>query len=260
VSGLDSINHLRGDELIAEYKRRYGDKTLLAFSRGKDSIAVALALRDKIEVVPFHYCDCPGLEFIEESLDYYERKLFGRHILRMPHPSLYRHLREMMFQPIKRAEILSSASIPIIDHADVLADVKKMAGIKGDILSATGLRALDNAVRFISIRKHGPIRHTAGNWTPIWDWSKQRLYDEIEKAGISLPPDYMFLPRSFDGFSYLYLIPLKQHYPADYERVLRWFPLAEAELVRYQIHQRLDDAAATARTGRRCATGDSQTR
>jgi hypothetical protein len=67
-SGLDAIGHLRGDELIAEYKRRYGDKTLLAFSRGKDSIATALALRDKIEVIPFHYDDLPGLEFIEESL------------------------------------------------------------------------------------------------------------------------------------------------------------------------------------------------
>jgi tRNA(Ile)-lysidine synthase TilS/MesJ len=82
MSGLDSIPHLRGNELIAEYKRRYGDKTLLAFSRGKDSIAVALALRDKIEVVPFHYDDLPGLEFVEESLAYYEKHLFGRHILR----------------------------------------------------------------------------------------------------------------------------------------------------------------------------------
>ena len=47
MAGLDSIKHLRGDDLIAAYKERYGDKTLLAFSRGKDSIAVALALRDK---------------------------------------------------------------------------------------------------------------------------------------------------------------------------------------------------------------------
>jgi hypothetical protein len=61
VSGLDDIKHPRGDDLIAAYKERYGDKTLLAFSRGKDSIAVALALRDKIEVIPFHYDDLPGL-------------------------------------------------------------------------------------------------------------------------------------------------------------------------------------------------------
>jgi hypothetical protein len=41
---------------------------------------VALALRDKIEVIPFHYDDLPGLEFVEESLAYYEKHLFGRRI------------------------------------------------------------------------------------------------------------------------------------------------------------------------------------
>jgi hypothetical protein len=75
VAGLDDIKHQRDDDLIAAYKERYGDKTLLAFSRGKDSIAVALALRDDIEVIPFHYDDLPGLEFVEESLAYYEKNL-----------------------------------------------------------------------------------------------------------------------------------------------------------------------------------------
>jgi len=239
MAGLDSIKHLRGDDLIAEYKERYGDKTLIAFSRGKDSIAVALALRDKIEMVPFYYDDLPGLEFVEESLAYYEKNLFGRRILRMPHPNFYKHLRNFVFQPVRRAEILGAASIPIIDHADVVRMVKKQEGIEGDVLSATGLRALDNAVRFISIRKHGPIRPTAGNWTPIWDWSKQQLMDTIERSGVSLPPDYTFLPRSFDGFSYLFLIPLKERYPRDYQRILDWFPLAEAELLRLKIHERL---------------------
>jgi hypothetical protein len=163
MAGLDSIKHLCGDDLIAAYKERYGDKTLLAFSRGKDSIAVALALRDKIEVIPFHYDDLPGLEFIEESLAYYEKHLFGRHILRMPHPKFYEHLRDVIYQPIRRAEILTAASIPILNHNDVLRMVKDQEGIEGEILSATGLRALDNAVRFISIRKHGPIRPVARN-------------------------------------------------------------------------------------------------
>src|ERR1700722_7290400 len=106
MSGLDSIKHPRGDELIAEYKRKYGDKTLIAFSRGKDSIAVALALRDKIEMIPFYYDDLPGLEFVDESLAYYEKNLFGRRILRMPHPAFYKHLSDGIFQPVRRAEIL----------------------------------------------------------------------------------------------------------------------------------------------------------
>jgi hypothetical protein len=130
----------------------------------------------------------------------------------------------------------------VINHNDVLRMVKDQEGITGEILSATGLRALDNAVRF-SIRKHGPIRPVAGNWTPIWDWSKQKLLDTIEQSGISLPPDYTFLPRSFDGFSYLFLMPLKEHYPRDYQRVPEWFTLAPAEILGFEIHQRLSDAS-----------------
>jgi hypothetical protein len=238
VAGLDSIKHLRGDDLIAEYKERFGDKTLIAFSRGKDSIATALALRDKIEMIPFHYDTVPGLEFIDESIAYYEKNLFGRRILRMPNPSFYRHMRDGMFQPMRRSQTLAATTIPYFNHASVVELVQQQEGIEGEILSATGLRALDNAIRFLSLRKHGPIRPTAGNWAPIWDWTKGRLMEEIETSGISLPPDYLFLPRSLDGFSYLYLAPLRKLYPRDYQRILAWFPLAEAELLRFEINQR----------------------
>jgi hypothetical protein len=34
-------------------------------------------------------------------------------------------------------------------------------------------------------------------------------------------------------------MPLKERYPRDYQRVLEWFPLAEAEILRYEINQRL---------------------
>lgn len=245
MSGLDSIPHKRGAALVAEYKERYGEKTLIAFSRGKDSIATALALRDTgLDLIPFHYDDLPGMEFVEESLAYYEKNLFnGRRILRMPHPAFYKHLRDMMFQPLQRANLLGNTSIPRLDHADIVRMVKKQEGIETEILSATGLRALDNAVRFLSIRKHGPIRPTAGNWAPIWDWTKQTLMNKIAGSGISLPPDYTFLPRSFDGFSYLYLIPIKERYPRDYQRILDWFPLARAEELRWEINERLNAKA-----------------
>lgn len=39
---VKELNYPRGDALIAEYRRRFGDTTILSFSRGKDSIAVAL--------------------------------------------------------------------------------------------------------------------------------------------------------------------------------------------------------------------------
>ncbi|WP_024517048.1 hypothetical protein [Bradyrhizobium sp. Tv2a-2] len=239
MSGLDAIKHPRGDDLIASYKERFGDKTLIAFSRGKDSVAVALALRDKIEVIPFYYDYPMKLSFVEESLAYYEKHLFGRRILRMPDVAFNKHLRDGFLQPVRRAEILTNASLPRLDHPDILRMVKKQEGIEGtSILTATGVRALDNAIRFLSIKKHGPIRSTAGNWAPIWHWSKQDLLDAIESSGISLPPDYTFLPRSLDGFSYLFLIPLKERFPEDYQRIIEWLPLAPVEEKRWELYQR----------------------
>jgi hypothetical protein len=68
----------------------------------------------------------------------------------------------VIYQPIRRADLLTAASIPHLNHHDVLRMVKDQEGIEGEILSATGLHGLDNAVRFISIRKHGPIAAAAG--------------------------------------------------------------------------------------------------
>lgn len=73
---------------IAEV-RALTDVALLAFSRGKDSIATWLTLRDAgFRVVAFHMEIVPGLSFVEESLKYYE-DLFGQHIYRVLHPNLY---------------------------------------------------------------------------------------------------------------------------------------------------------------------------
>jgi hypothetical protein len=78
-----------GQALFGKVKKRNGDRALLSFSAGKDALAAALALREHYEeVVPFYMYLVPGVTFVEESLDYYERKLFGRPVLRVPHPEL----------------------------------------------------------------------------------------------------------------------------------------------------------------------------
>lgn len=56
--------------------------------------------------------------------------------------------------------------------------------------------------------------------------------DAISAEGIGLPPDYEWFGRSFDGLDHRFLAPLSEHAPADYQRVLRWFPLADLELAR----------------------------
>jgi hypothetical protein len=90
---------------------------------------VPLGIRDSLNIVPIHFITIPGLEFVEDSLDYYERHLFKRHILRLPHPSFYRQLSSGLFQDPRRMEVIYSADLPDIDYTDVLDMARKQEGL-----------------------------------------------------------------------------------------------------------------------------------
>ncbi len=224
-----------GEEIVRQVRRETGPKTLLAFSAGKDSIAAALAIRDVFEeVIPIYFYAVPDLEFVEESLSFYERTLFnGRRILRLPHPSLYRLLNAMVFQPPHRAPVIEAADLPEFTYKEVHDLVREQHDAKG-ALCATGIRAADSQMRHVSIQSHGAILRTKGEYFPVWDWNKDRLVKELAKNKIQLSPEYQIFGRSWDGFDARFMIPMREHYPRDYARVLEMFPLAEAEVFRFE--------------------------
>lgn len=216
---------LSGHELISEVRLRDGAKTILSFSTGKDSIGAWLAIRDHFEeVVPYYLYLVPGLEFVEESLAYYEG-LFGRKIIRLPHPSLYRLLNNFVYQPPGRIPVIRAAKLPMFDYGLIRKTVAGMAGLADDVLAASGVRAADSPMRRVSFMTHGSI--SAGQYYPVWDWRKDRLLSEIEQAGIKLPIDYRLFGRTFDGIDLRFMLPIKKHLPKDYERVIEWFPLVD---------------------------------
>lgn len=225
-----------GEQVIATVRAEFGPRTGVLFSLGKDSVAATLALRPHFdELVPVYLYYIPGLSFVEEALDYYERNLFGgRHIVRMPHPSLYRWLNNFVFQPPDRIEVIRAANLPTFDYADIHQLVRQSEGLPDGTLFASGVRAADSPIRRLSLNQHGPIRRSRGEFFPVWDWNKDRLVSEIAKSGLRLPEDYKLFGRSFDGIDARFLIPLKKHRPADYQRVLEWFPLAELEVFRIE--------------------------
>ena len=71
-------------EIIRYVRERTPDgHVLLSFSGGKDAWATWLGIRDHFEpekITPFYYYLVPGLEFIEEYLEYAE-KVLGTHII-----------------------------------------------------------------------------------------------------------------------------------------------------------------------------------
>lgn len=216
-------------------KREAGTgRTLIGFSRGKDAIAAAIAILPHFdEVIPVYFDALPGLDFVAESIDYYERKLFKRKIYVVPHPAFIRLLENHVFQCPTNFSIMAEIPFPRWREEEVLAAVREAEGLSEDVFQATGVRALDNLVRRTAIAKHGPITRSKRKFHAVWDWNKDRLISEIRKSGISLPMDYKIWGRTLDGLGARWLLPLKDYYPEDYRRILDFFPLLEADCIRY---------------------------
>jgi len=212
-----------------------GKPVLLAFSCGKDAIASWLALRDAgVDVVPYYLYYLPGLRFIEDSLAGFEG-IFGQRIARYPHPSLYRWLNNLVFQPPERCAVIEAARLPSPTYEQVVSLIREDHSLTPDTWVADGVRAADSIVRRTSIKTHGPMKPSNRKVSVIWDWQKAEVLTAIAAAGIALPPDYEWFGRSFDGIDYRFLEPLSRFAPEDYRRVLEWFPLAELELVRHAV-------------------------
>lgn len=214
--------------------RKQTDTIVLAFSCGKDAIATWLECRKHFSrIVPYYMYLVPDLEFVEQSVRYYE-EFFGQRIYRIPHPSLYRWINEGVFQPPNRIRVINRTGLPDFDYLDIQDELRKDLGLSSDCYTASGVRAADSPYRLISIKTHGSISHGKRQFFPIWDWKMDQLIAEIQAAGVHLPVDYRMFGRSFDGLDYRFLEPIKRHFPRDFERILEWFPLADIEIARRQ--------------------------
>ncbi len=229
---------IEGQPTSAEMRARLAEEgrpVLLAFSRGKDSIAAWLALREAgVDVIPYHMYLVPDLAFVEDSIAYFA-EWFGCRIHNIPHPSLYRWLNSFTFQAPERLAIIEAARLPSPEYADIIAMLTADLALPADTWIADGVRACDSPVRRLSIAQHGPMKAGSRKVSVIWDWTVAEVRECIQTAGVELPVEYEWFGRSFDGLDHRFLGPLRDHAPGDYQRVLEWFPLAELELFRREV-------------------------
>lgn len=220
--------------VVREQVAREGKPVLLAFSRGKDSIAAWLALREVgIPVIPFHWEGVPGLHFAEEDLKYWE-DFFSTRIHVYPHPAFYRQLRNFVFQPPERYEVIEAMKLPRWDVKSMEDRIRQDLGLPAGTWVVDGNRASDTMARRTNITRMGYLRASTGKASLIGDWRVSEVRAVIAHHGARLPIDYDIWGRSFDGLGYHYVAPLKRHLPDDYERVLDWFPLIDLEIMRHE--------------------------
>lgn len=225
------------DELCKQGSEASQGKVVLSFSGGKDSLGCWIQLKRYFsEIVPVYMYLIPGLEFTERMLDKYERH-FGTHIIRLPHPSLYRMLNGLVSQPPQHYQVLVDHTLPVFDYDDVFSLSKYAVGFDQDTLTAVGVRATDSLNRWTSIKQYGAWNVERATFYPIYDWSKDRLINELWEAGVTLPEEYRWFGRSFDGIDFRFLKGMKENAPKDYGRLLEWIPLADMELYRLQYRQ-----------------------
>lgn len=227
------MSALSGIETIKEVAKRQ-KKSLLAFSCGKDAVATWLAIREYFdEVVPYYLYLVPDLDFVNESIDYYER-FFGTKIVQLPHPSVHRMLNNFVFQPPQNCKVIEQAGLPDFDYLDIQAVMCERYNLPKKTLVADGVRAADSPMRRVAINTHGSISYKQLKYHPIWDWKKADLIECFKKHNVKLAVDYKIFGRSFDGIDLRFLYLIRQHFPKDYQKILDLYPLADLEIFRWE--------------------------
>jgi 3'-phosphoadenosine 5'-phosphosulfate sulfotransferase (PAPS reductase)/FAD synthetase len=226
------------NELCEQISARTGGKVILSFSLGKDSIATWLQLKRYFKtIIPVYYYLIPNLSFVEKSLTYYE-EFFKTKIYRFPNPNLLKMLNTAMYQTEESFDIIKGCDIPIYKMDDMFNQVRVNILKDENVFVGTGVRASDNLTRFTTIKVYGAVNENRKQFFPVYDWNKQRLVDEFDRAKVKLPYDYAIWGCSFDGLHYKFLKGVYDNYPDDFAKIKEFFPLIESELYRYKFWEK----------------------
>lgn len=228
------------DEVCEEVAKET-DTVLLSFSCGKDSICTWLQIKPFFKrVIPYYLYTVPHLGFVDRALAYYE-KFFDTRIYRFPHPNGLKMLYNAMYGAPFAAEYwLNESRIGYTnyDYRQLEDVIRACDGVPDEAYAAIGVRAGDSIQRRMNIRQYGAVRPGLKTFYPIAYYEPDDLCDMLETSGIKLPPDYHMFQRSFDGLSEMYVHPVKEYYPEDYEKIKKFFPLVGADIFRHEVRRR----------------------
>jgi phosphoadenosine phosphosulfate reductase len=218
-------------EIIERAASQFGvRRVLVGISGGKDSIATLdLCSRHMAEVRGYFMYLVPGLSFQERYLTYIERK-YGIEIIRLPHWGLSGIFRAASFRhPSQR-----SRSVKVVKAKDVDCYLRQQTGIQW---IATGEKAIDSIERNAQIRRCRGINVQRRRIYPLAFWNHAAVYNYLKFRQVLMPPDYKIKAdgSSFGSLWARDLIPIRENFPEDYKKILQFFPLAEAQVKRYEF-------------------------
>lgn len=214
------------------------DTVVFGFSRGKDSIAAWLWLSEFFpRIIPFHVDGCPGLVFVERSLDEYERQ-FGVAIERYVSKALMNSLSEMVFQPVEDEPWIDSLALYESMGNDEIAECVRDRHDAGGAWIAWGISCEDSIVRKSQAKYRSGINESKRVFYPCFNWRREHVLQAINARGLRLPADYLMANRSFSSpLNPRHLLRMRAQRPEDFERVKFFYPLIEAALARNEFRK-----------------------
>lgn len=224
------------------------DRVLVAFSGGKDSV-VTLDICAKFfpTVQAFFMYHVPDLSFQERELTWAEQK-YGIEIIRIPHFDTACMMASGVYQAAPDA---NAANIKITDIYDHL---RKQTGL---YWIAAGERIADSIVRRAMIVKAGTIDAGRGRIYPLAHWRKADVMAYIKRNNLRVSKEARILGHSFRDLRPAVLFAVKQHYPADYEKIIAMYPFAEAGVKWWEMYGADKDAAKRAASAARRGKPDN---
>jgi hypothetical protein len=229
----------------------------MGFSRGKDSLAAWLWLRQFFRrIIPFHCACIPHLSFVDRSLTYYEEVLrcgesvlvnqdtghvcTTDHIEKFMQGAVNKELWRLVFQPIEDAVAIHNLGMWEYDNNDLADFLRDKYGLP-EAWVAFGISMGDSLFRRVRIQKYGidGARHPrVKSFYPCFDWSTQRVVETVKRAGISLPRDYLLGARTIAGVPGIrHLDRMRRLMPDEYRRVCNFYPFIPAIIARNEFRK-----------------------
>lgn len=217
------MNRLENARTLLKYVRAQTNALGVAYSHGKDSIAVTeLASEMNFHLEAWMGVRVFGLRIVEEIKDFVLRR-WGIVLRIYPWTMGVAELRKAFCQPNwKAVEKLPSFSMKETENVFKLQTKVEW--------TAHGWRANDSLSRALALASWGGIDVKNKKVFPLRRWRRDDVYSYLRQRNIPYPPFLGQLDQAGIDLHPGSLSFFKRHYPDDLEKILEVYPYAEARI------------------------------